>query len=329
MTISTSSSSAQAFPVFVGIDVAKDKLDLARSDSDLILTVANDPAGIARLIDSLRQVPVNTIVVEATGGLERPVLDALLDADLPVALVNPGHVRHFAKGLGILAKTDAIDARVLVKFAKLASPRLARKCSENQAELDALITCRRQLIHVRTEQANRRQTTSSKSARKAIDAVLKTINHQIDDLNRQIKKLIESDDDLNDIDKLLRSVPGVGPVLSSTLLAEFNELGNTDRRRISALAGVAPFNCDSGHHEGKRAIRGGRMSVRSVLYMATLSAMTSNPVIRRFAERLTKNGKLAKVAITACMRKLLTLLNAMVRDNLTWDQLSVVKNLDI
>jgi transposase len=325
----TDSSSQSVGSIFVGIDVAKDKLDLARSDSAQILTVANDPASIGRIVDSLRQAHPTTIVVEATGGLEQSVLNALLDAALPVALVNPGHVRHFARGIGILAKTDAIDARVLVEFARLASPRLATKRSANQTELDALVTCRRQLTHVRTEQTNRRHGTSSKSARKAIDAVIKTVNKQIEDLDRQIRRLIESDDDLDSIDKLLRSVPGVGDVLSATLLAELNELGSTDRGRISALVGVAPFNCDSGYMKGKRSIRGGRTSVRSVLYMATIVAIRFNPVISRFAERLQKAGKLSKVTITACMRKLLTLLNAMIRDNLRWDQLNVVKNLDI
>jgi len=325
----TDSTSQSVTPVFVGIDVAKDKLDLARSDSAEILTLVNDPGGIARLVDSLRSTHPTLIVVEATGGLERALLDALLDADLPVALVNPGHVRHFAKGVGILAKTDSIDARVLVEFAKLTSPRLAEKRSANQSELDALVTCRRQLTRVRTEQSNRRQSTSSKSARKAIDAVLKALNKQIEDLDRQIKKLIESDDDFNSIDKLLQSVPGVGAVLSSTILAELNELGKTDRRHIGSLVGIAPFNRDSGRMKGKRSIRGGRSSVRAVLYMATIAAIRFNPVISRFAERLQKAGKLSKVTITACMRKLLTLLNAMVRDNLAWDQLNVVKNLDI
>jgi transposase len=324
----TDSSSGPA-ALFVGIDVAKEKLDLARSDTDAILTVANDRDGVARLVESLRPTIPTTIVIEATGGLEQTVLNALLDADLPVALVNPGHVRHLARGLGILAKTDAIDARVLVEFARLASPRLTKKRSANQVELDALITCRRQLSRVRADQTNRRGATTSRSALKAIDAVLKTLDKQIEDLDRQIRKLIESDDDLDSIDKLLRSVPGVGNVLSSTLLAELGELGKTDRRQIGALVGLAPFNHDSGRLSGKRSIRGGRASVRSVLYMATITAIRCNPVIQKFARRLQQTGKLNKVVITACMHKLLALLNAMIRDNLQWDQLNVVKNLDI
>ena len=314
-------------PLFVGIDVAKDKLDLARSDSGELLTVANDPRGIARIVESLKAARPTRIVVESTGGLERPLLEALLDAALPVALVNPARVRHFAIGIGVLAKTDPIDASVLMKFAQLAEPRLAQKCSANQAELDDLITCRRQLTCARTAQANCRLTTRSKSALKSIDAILKTLDKQIELLDRKVRELIDSDDDFKHLDRLLRSVPGVGPVLSSTLVAELSELGNADRREIGALVGVAPFNHDSGKSRGKRAIRGGRTSVRCVLYMAALAAIRFNPVLRDFAGRLRKAGKCAKVIIVACMRKLLTLLNAMVRDNLLWDELTVVKAL--
>jgi transposase len=322
--VTTSSPSSSS--LFVGIDVAKDKLDLGRSDAASILTVANDPAGIQQLLDLLLAAPPTLIVLEATGGLEQPLLNVLLDNNMPVALVNPGHVRHLAKALGILAKTDAIDAHVLVQFARLACPRLTQKRSANQVELDALVTCRRQLTHVRTEQSNRRQTTRSARARQAIDAVLKALDKQIQSLDQRIRKLIENDDDLNSLDKLLRSAPGVGNVLSSTLLAEMTELGNANRRQIGALAGVAPFNHDSGRFRGQRCIRGGRTAVRSVLYMATIAAMRFNPVIRRFAERLKAAGKRNKVAIVACMRKLLSILNAMIREGLRWDQLNLVKN---
>lgn len=323
------SSSPSSVSLFVGIDVALDKLDLARSDSDKLLTVANDPAGIAQIVAMLQSASPTTIVVEATGGLERRLLEALLDAGLPVALVNPAHVRYLAKGLGILAKTDAIDAHVLAEFARLASPRLAQKRSANQSELEALVTCRRQLILTRTEQTNRRGATFSKTAIKSIDAVLKTLAKQIESLDRQIRKLIESDDDLDHLDKILRTAPGVGPVLSSTLVAELRELGNVDRREINALVGVAPFNHDSGRLKGKRAIRGGRAAIRSVLYMATVAAIRSNPIIRSFWEKLVQAGKLKMIAIVACMRKLLGLLHAMIRDNLTWHELSVVKALDL
>jgi transposase len=313
---------------FVGIDVAKDKLDLARTDTPgKVRTFDNDAAGIKSLIDSLRQPAPALIVIESTGGIERPLLDALLDASLPVALVNPGNVRHFAQGLGKLAKTDAIDAFVLANFARLAEPRLSVKRPEKQVELEALVTCRRQLIASRTEQTNRRSATRSKTAIKALDAVLKTLKEQIDDLDEQIRKLIDSDDDLSSIDKLLQSVPGVGPTLSSTLLCELAELGTVDRQTISALAGVAPFNDDSGKQQGRRSIHGGRGDVRSVLYMAAVSAIRVNPVIKAFADRLKTAGKAGKVTIVACMRKLLVILNAMIRHRLTWSELQIVKNL--
>ena len=313
--------------LLLGIDVAKHKLDVARSDTDAIHTLANDPDAIAHLVSSLRHSGVTMIVVEATGGLERTLVAALLDADLPVALVNPGRVRHFAKALGINAKTDAIDAKVLVEFARRTSPRLLQKRSQNRIELEALVTCRRQLIHVRTEQSNRRDATHSKTALRSIDAVLKVLNRQILELDRKIATLIENDDDLDQGAKLLGSVPGVGAVLATTLLAELAELGSVGRRTVSALVGVAPFNDDSGRFKGKRAIRGGRASVRSVLYMATLAAMRFNPIIRRFAQRLKQAGKLNKVVIVAAMRKLLSILNVMIRDGLRWEQLNLVKNL--
>jgi transposase len=313
---------------FVGIDVAKATLDLARSDAGEILTVNNDPDGIRRLVDSLGSTPPRMIVIESTGGLERPLLNALLDADLPVALVNPRNVRHFAIGLGTLAKSDPIDARVLAQFAEKASPRLAEKCSKNQVELHALVTCRRQLAELRAMEQNRRSSTVSKTALKTHDAVLRDVSKQIHKLDKKIRALVESNEDFDSNDKLLRSVPGIGTVVSSTLLAELKELGSTDHRQINALVGVAPYNDDSGTMKGKRSIYGGRASVRSVLYMATVTAIRCNPVIKAFAERLEKNGKAKKVQIVACMRKLLGFLNVMLRDRLTWNQLAVVKALD-
>jgi len=312
-------------PRLVGIDVAKAKLDLARSDSPELLRFDNDDHGIAQMVRHLQEVGPTLIVIEATGGYEQPALTAMLDADLPVAVAHPGQVRHLAKALGILAKTDAIDARVLVAFARHAAPRLAEKRSKNRIELEALVTCRRQLIAVRTEQRNRLGVTRAASAITAINAVLSAIDQQIDSLDAQIRTLIQTDKDMSGWDKLLRSVPGVGPVASATLLAELIELGAVGRTQISALVGVAPFNCDSGRSKGKRAIRGGRPTVRSVLYMATLTAIRSNPVIQRFARRLKAAGKPTKVVIVAAMRKLLTFLNAMIRDGLQWSQLKVVQ----
>ncbi len=309
--------------------MAKAKLDLVRTDADKTLTFSNNPDGIGQIVDLLRSHPPVRIVVESTGGLERPLLEALLDTDLPVALVNPRKVRHFAIGIGILAKSDPIDARVLSEFAKLANPRLAEKRSANQVELDALVTCRRQLTQLRSIQLNQRATTSSKAALKTIDAVMRDMGREIKKLDKKIRKLVESDEDFDSNDKLLQSVPGVGAVVNSTLLAELKELGSIEHRSVSALAGVAPYNHDSGIMKGSRSIQGGREAVRSVLYMATVTAIRCNPLIKAFADRLDKRGKAKKVQIVACMRKLLGFLNVMLRDRLTWNQLSVVKALAI
>jgi len=319
-----------ALGTYVGVDVAKQTLDVALGGEDAnVRSLANDPADIARLVQQLQQARPAIIVLESTGGLERPLLEALLAAQLPVALVHPARVRHLAKALGILAKTDRIDARVLARFGQLASPRLAEKRLKNELELRDLVACRRQLTAARTQQSNRRGATLNKAAARCIDAVLKTLDKQIESLDRQIRQLIDADDDFKRLDSLLRSVPGVGPALSATLAADLRELGQTDRQRIGSLVGVAPFADDSGGVRGRRSIRGGRTDVRCVLYMATLSAMRFNPVIAAFSKRLRDAGKLAKVTIVACMRKLLSLLNAMIRDDLTWDQLNVVKKLNL
>lgn len=331
--MSTTNHSIIAVPdsdgsLYVGIDVAKDKLDLARSDVPTTVEVfSNDPAGIGRIVQLMIAARPVMIVVESTGGLERPLLDALLEANLPVALVHPGRVRYFAKALGILAKTDRIDARVLVRFGQQAAPRLLERRTKNELELRDLIACRRQLNVTRTQQSNRRGITASTAALRSIDAVLTTLDKQIDSLDQQIRKLIDADDDFKHLDGLLQSVPGVGPTLAATLAADLRELGEADRQRVCALVGVAPFAADSGTVKGKRAIRGGRADVRGVLYMATLAAIRFNPIIRAFAQRLKAAGKLNKVMIVACMRKLLSLLNAMVRDGLAWHQLEVVKKL--
>ncbi len=320
---------AAAPPLLVGIDVAKDKLDLARSDTDELSVFPNDPAGITRLAAALRHAKPTLIVVEATGGYERALVDALLEVNLPVAVANPAHVRYLAKGLGILAKTDALDTRTLVAYACHAQPRLAQKRSKNVEELQALVACRRQLLQVRTEQTNRRRLTNLPIARAAIDAVLATVEKQIQHIDAEIRKRIDSDDHLRGMDQLIQSAPGLGPVASATLLAGFCEIGALDRRRAAALVGVAPYNFrgrDSGKMKGQRAIRGGRASVRSVLYMATLAAMRFNPVIHRFAVRLKAAGKRNKVVIVACMRKLTAILNAMLRDGLLWSQLKLTQN---
>lgn len=308
-----------------GVDVAGDRLDLAFSDRDKVQTFTNDPLGIAAIIEHIRANNPACIAVESTGGVENALVAALLDASLPVAVVKPSNVRHFAKALGIHAKTDAIDARLLAAYALKAEPRLTRKRPEKQAELDALVVCRRQLVHVRTEQTNRRLRTANKDAIEAIDKVIDVVNEQIRGLNALIAKLIASDDDLNGSDTLLKSVPGIGKVVSGTLLAELPELGRVDRKQIAALVGVAPFNNDSGRRTGTRRTRGGRVHARCSLYMACLSAMRHNPVIHALAQRLEAAGKKKKVVMVACMRKLAVLINAMFRENIPWNQLNVAQ----
>ena len=312
--------------LLVGIDVSKRALDVARSDVHDVCTFTNDQVGIAQLVKMCKPLSPAMIVVEATGGLEQPVIDALLDGNLAVARVNPAQVRHLAKALGVYAKTDAIDARVLVKFAHHAQPRLMEKRSKIHEELEALVTCRRQLLKTRTEQTNRLGTTRTKPACGAIKAVLKTLDQQIVKLDAQIRKMIDHDNDLSHSDHILRSAPGVGPILSATLLCELTELGHIDRRQVGSLVGVAPFNRDSGRWSASRSIRGGRTSVRNTLYMATLAAIRCNPVIRSFAQRLKAAGKCNKIVITAAMRKLLTILNAMLRDQIEWSQLKLVQS---
>ena len=312
-------------PLFVGIDVSLSKLDVARSDQDAVVAVANDAGGIGELVARLAAAAPQRVVIEATGGYEQPLLAALLEAKLPVARVNPRRVREFARGLGKLAKNDRCDARMLVEYGRLAEPRLAEQRRQVQDELEALVTCRRQLIATRTVHVTQLKQTRAKPAISAIRQVVKTLDGQVASLDTQIRKLIEGDDDFGRKDRLLRSAPGVGAVASSTLIAELAELGKVDRRQVGALAGVAPFDHDSGKFKGTRCISGGRSSVRRALYMCALSAIRCNPVIKPFAERLRAAGKKNKVILVACMRKLVAILNAMLREGLRWDELQLAK----
>jgi transposase len=327
MASSTSSSpSTSVEPSFAGIDVAKDKLDLADSTSDRVATVEYDDAGIRLIVDRMLLLKPALIVVEATGGLERRIVAALLEAGLPIAVANPRHVRHFALGMSLLAKTDRIDARVLAQYARHAQPRVAEKRPKNQVELNALVSRRRQLLDTRTEESNRLESTDSRLARKSIQSLLQVLDKQVKRLDKLIARLIEDDSDLSGKDGLLRSVPGVGAVVSATLLSQMPELGKLNRKQISALAGVAPYNHDSGKFKGKRAIFGGRTAVRAVLYMAAVTARRCNPAIRSLAIRLEKAGKPFKLVIVACMRKLLTILNAISKSNQPWQEKNPVLN---
>jgi transposase len=304
---------------FVGIDVSKHSLDVALLPQGQSLSFAYDADGLAQLRRQLPQPGTCLIVVEATGGYQRRLVAELADAGHQVAVVNPRNVRDFARGFGILAKTDRIDAQIIAQFGQHRQPRTVAANSQKQTELQQLVSRRRQLVELRTSEKNRMETISSKPVRKSIQQVIDLLNKQIKRIEKDLAALVESDDDWHDKSRLLDSVPGVGPVVITTLLAELPELGQLNRQEISALAGVAPYNRDSGRFHGKRSIWGGRANVRSVLYMAALTARRDNPVIRKFAQRLEAKGKLFKVVLTACMRKLLVILNTMLKNNTLWE----------
>lgn len=307
-----------AFVSFVGIDVAKATFDVAVRPQGRRWTANYDAAGIRRLVTEL-QPPVSCLVVlEATGGYERRLIAELMEAGIAVALVNPRQVRDFARGHGHLAKTDRLDADVLALFAEQVQPRLVPKPREHQRELEELVSRRRQVINLRTMEISRLETTVVKAVRRSIEKVRQLLEREVEQLDAAIAGLIASDQDWQHQDQLLQSVPGVGVVTSATLLAELPELGHLNRQAIAALAGLAPYNHDSGKFKGQRSIWGGRADVRSSLYMAALAALRCNPWMRRFSQRLTQAGKPFKVMLTACMRKLLILLNNLIQTNTPW-----------
>jgi transposase len=303
---------------FVGIDVAKQSFDVCVLPEEERLSLSYDEDGLRQLLSQLPKEGSCLIVMEATGGYQRRLVAELTEAGHLVAVVNPRQVRDFARGLGILAKTDRIDAAVIARFGQHARPRTIEKTSEKQAELEQLVVRRRQLVDLRTAESNRLETISLKSVRKSIQHVVTMLKKQIDRIEKEIFALLDSDDDWKAKSNLLDSVPGVGPVTIASLIAELPELGSLNRQEIAALVGLAPFNRDSGRFRGRRSIWGGRASVRSVLYMAALTARRCNPVIRQFAKRLEAKGKLFKVVITACMRKLLVIINTMVKNSTHW-----------
>lgn len=304
--------------VFIGIDVSKSSWDVHVLPEGRAFTVRVDDGATKRLLEQLGSPASSLIVLEATGGMERQLVAELIDAGWSVAVVNPRQVRDFAKALGRLAKTDSIDAQVLALYAQLVRPRLAQKVPEKQQELDALVTRRRQLVAFRSMEKVRRQQVAHKASRRSIDKLLRVLDQQVSEIDKTIARLIEADDDWRAKRDLVQSVPGVGSITSATLVAELPELGRLNRQEIASLAGLAPFNHDSGKFRGQRRIRGGRTALRSVLYMAALTAKRFNEKLRAFAERLHRAGKPFKVVITACMRKLLTILNTLVREGAMW-----------
>jgi transposase len=311
--------------VFVGIDVSKDRLDAFVDEGDpgaagRPLAAENTAEGVARLVAALRPLGVRLVVVEATGRYERRCAVDLTDAGFEVAVVNPRQVRDFARATGQLAKTDAADARVLAAFGRLVGPRPTPRPSDAQLLLEDLLARRRQVIGMRTMELNRRKQMTAKAVLRQIDKVLRVLDQQVEDLDRQIAKLIDRDDDWRGKADLLRSVPGVGPGTAAALLGGLPELGRLTSAEAAAVAGLAPFAADSGTSvRGRRHVRGGRREVRQALYMAALSARRCNPAIRAFAARLAATGKTFKQVMTACMRKLLVTLNAMIRHNRRWE----------
>ena len=301
----------------VGIDVSRSRLDVALRPTSERFSVANDEAGHKELRKRLTKVKPERIVLEPTGGYELAVVQELVAARLPVVVVNARQVRNFAQALGRLAKTDRIDADVLAHFGEAIRPEIRAFPDKDLVELEALVNRRRQLVDMRAGEVKRKQIAPA-MVHTNIDELIEFLDKQLADIDDDLQKLIKATPAWREADELLRSVPGVGPVLSSTLMALVPELGKLNRKEIAALVGVAPFNNDSGQAEGKRTTWGGRAPVRAVLYMAASTARRFNPIIASMYNRLTQNGKVPMVALVACMRKLLTILNAMKRDNRVW-----------
>ena len=301
----------------VGIDVAKKHLDIAVRPTGERFRVDNNEEGFIELLKRLEKVRVERIVLEPSGGYELEAVHSLARANLPVVVVNARQIRQFAQATGRLAKTDKIDADVLAHFAEAIQPEIRPLADDSHRELEALVTRRRQLIEMRAAEQKRRQT-AAKSIRPNIDQVIEFLSRQIDDLDDGLRKLVRATPVWREADDLLQSVPGVGPVLSATLTAFLPELGKLNRKQISALVGVAPLNNDSGQKSGKRTTWGGRAPVRAALYMAALTASRYNAPLVSFYQRLLAKGKAPKLVIVAVMRKLLTILNAVMRRQQPW-----------
>jgi transposase len=303
---------------YVGIDVSKERLDVAARPSGAFFSVSNTPEGIDELTRKLTELRPAGIVIEATGGYQMAASAVLMRAELPVSVVNARHVRDFAKAIGKLAKTDKIDAHVLAQFGEAVQPECRPLPDEQQLELTTLMSRQRQVVEMITMEKNRLHTCSSNRVRKTIQAHIDWLTKESEKIKKDLDDLIRNTPAWRDRDRIYRSVPGVGPVVSAAMLAYLSELGTISNKKVAALAGLAPYNRDSGKRRGKRAVWGGRSRIRNLLYMAVVSAIKNNPVIRAFYRRLVEAGKPKKVALTACMRKLLVILNSMARSASQW-----------
>ena len=309
---------SESTKVSVGIDVSKNMLDIAIHESGESWSSNNDSSGVAALASKLKLLKATSIVLEATGGWETLVTATLAAADLPVIVINPRQVRDFAKATGQLAKTDRLDCRVLAHFAAALAPPVRPVKSAETQHLEALLARRRQIVEMLVAEKNRLANHRDRAVVKDLNAHIRWLERRLKTSDDELQRVLKTSPAWRERDALLRSVPGVGPVLSLTLLAQLPELGQLNRREIAKLVGVAPFNWDSGQWRGSRHIWGGRGTVRSPLFMATLCAIRLNPTIKYFYRRLLAAGKAPKVAITACMRKLLTILNLMVKTQTPW-----------
>jgi transposase len=304
---------AVTLEVYVGIDISKDSLEVAMWGENHGAEVANNKKGIAKLVKQMLGLEPKLIVVEATGGYEEAVVKAMFEAGLPVALVSPQRVRQYARAKGLLAKTDKLDAQILADYGKQIQPRLFVGKSEERRQLSAWVGRRNQLNEMLQAEKNRLRT-QDRSLQKSLERVIECLEAELETINHQIEQFLQEHQEFEEQEQLLRTAKSIGRVTAVTLLADLPELGHLDRKEIAALVGVAPMNRDSGRKRGHRKTQGGRPAVRSALYMSALTGIRYNPILKTQYDHLIKRGKEKKVAITACMRKMLTILNAMMRD---------------
>lgn len=315
--MTTKAKSANA--VNIGIDVGKSQLDFFIYERDIHFTVENTTDGIRKALGRLGRYQVSRIVLEATGRYERPFVEAALQKGMPVIIANPIHVRRYAGAIGQLAKTDHIDAWLIAEYAAVVQPPVRGHHSNSVIKIKDLLVRRRQLIEMMTMEKNRHHIMPD-FLKTDIKRSITHLQKQLEKVDQHLDKLIEAEDEWRDKRAIMQSMPGIGPAVVNTLLGDMPELGALTQKQVAALTGVAPYNRDSGKLRGKRRIRGGRHSVRTILFMAALTSIQHNPVIRSFYQHLVAQGKHKKVALTACMRKMITILNAMVRDGTTWEE---------